>query len=252
MEKVSQNDIDWLSQPKENFDMFSKKKVESKAKPSATKPKKRKGFFYFLFGFMFMVVSLVIAPFFILIRTAVYLNLDQQWNEWLSLLGGMGATTLFLSLLFFFVFRKVKHKKVMAKLTLSSVSFLVGGFIIYGLLYLNSVNAKTEAIQEVYSTLHPILRVAVASTTLAEQDLVITDIKRTQEDYIAMGLTPHQSSMHYVQPTGFVHAIDLRTIGHSELRNTTLEWGLKLMGFQTIRHVGTADHLHVALPTNSE
>lgn len=252
MEKVSQSDIDWLSQPKENFDMFTTKKVETKAKPPTAKPKKRKGLFYYLFGFVFMVVSLVILPFFILIRTAVYLNLDQQINEWLSLLGGMGATTLFLSLLFFFVFRNVKRKKVMAKLTLSSISMLVGGFIIYGLLYLNSVNAKSESIQEVYSTLHPILRVAVASTTLAEQDLVITDIKRTQEDYIAMGLTPRQSSFHYEQPTGFVHAIDLRTIGHSELRNTSLEWGLKLMGFQTIRHVGTADHLHVALPTNSE
>ncbi len=252
MEKVSQNDIDWLSQPKENFDMFSKKTVESKAKPQTSKPKKRKGLFYYLFGFVFMVASLVVLPFFILIRTAVYLNLDHQLNEWISLLGGMGATTLFLSLLFIFAFRKVKHKKVMAKLTLGGISMLVGGFIIYGLLYLNSVNAKSESIQEVYSTLHPILRVAVASTTLAEQDLVITDIKRTQEDYIAMGLTPRQSSYHYEQPTGFVHAIDLRTIGHSELRNTTLEWGLKLMGFQTIRHVGTADHLHVALPTDSE
>ncbi len=248
MEKVSQSDIDWLSQPKENFDMFSKKKVENR--PKATKSKKRRSIGYYVSGFIFMVVSLIVLPFFILIRTAVYLNLDQDWNAWVSLLGGMGATTLFLSLLFFFVFRKVKNKKTMVKITLSGISMLVGGFIIYGLLYLNSVNAKTEAIQEVYSTLHPILRVAVASTTLAERDLVITDIKRTQEDYIAMGLTPHESSMHYVQPTGFVHAIDLRTIGHSELRNTSLEWGLKLMGFQTIRHVGTADHLHVALPTS--
>lgn len=139
----------------------------------------------------------------------------------------------------------------MAKLSVSAVSMLVGGFIIYGLLYLNSVNAKSDEIREVYRSLHPILRVAVTSTTLADNELVITDISRTQDDYIAMGLTPRQSSMHYVQPTGFVHAIDLRTIGHSELRNISLEWGLKLMGFQTIRHVGTADHLHVALPLSN-
>lgn len=230
--------------------MFSTKKVEAKAKPAQTQKKKRKGLLYYLFGFMFMTVSLVIAPFFILIRTAVYLNLEQQWNAWGSLAGGMGACVVFLSLIFFFFFRKVKQKKAMVKLTLSSLSMLVGGFIIYGLLYLNSVNAKSDAIQEVYSSLHPILRVAVASTTLAEQDLVITDIKRTQEDYISWGLTPLESSMHYEQPSGFVHAIDLRTIGHSELRNTTLEWGFKLMGFKTIRHVGTADHLHVALPVS--
>jgi len=249
MEKVSQNDIDWLSQPKENFEMFSSKKVESKAK--LPKSKKIHGLLYYLSGFLFMAVSLVILPFFILIRTAVQLNLQEQWNAWGSLLGGMGATTLFLSLLFFIVFRKVKQKKTMVKLTLSSISLLVGGFIIYGLLYLNSVNAKTGSVQEVYNTLHPIVRVAVASTTLAERNLVITDIKRTQEDYIAMGLTPRQSSMHYEQPSGFVHAIDLRTKGHSELRNVSLEWGLKLMGFQTIRHVGTADHLHVALPLSN-
>jgi len=251
MEKVSQSDIDWLSQPKESFDMFSTKKKAVKPKRS-TRPKKskRKGIGYYISGFMFMTISLVIAPFFILIRTAVYLNLEQQWNAWGSLAGGMGACVVFLSLIFFFLFRKVKQKKAMVKLTLSSLSMLVGGFIIYGLLYLNSVNAKSDAIQEVYSSLHPILRVAVASTTLAEQDLVITDIKRTQEDYISWGLTPLESSMHYEQPTGFVHAIDLRTIGHSELRNTTLEWGFKLMGFQTIRHVGTADHLHVALPVS--
>lgn len=251
MEKVSQSDIDWLSQPKENFDMFSTKKtVDSKPKTKPTKIKKKRSIGYYISGFLFMVVSLVVLPFFILIRTAVYLNLDQDWNSWVSLLGGMGATTIFLSLLFFFVFRKFKRKKAMAKLTVSAVSMLVGGFIIYGLLYLNSVNAKSESVQEVYSTLHPILRVAVASTTLAEKDLVITDIRRTQEDYLAMGLTPRESSMHYEQPTGFVHAIDLRTIGHSELRNISLEWSLKLMGFQTIRHVGTADHLHVALPVS--
>ncbi|MCG8373297.1 MAG: hypothetical protein MI700_07170 [Balneolales bacterium] len=250
MEKVSQSDIDWLSQPKENFDMFSPKKVETKAKHN--RPKKRKSIGYYVSGFLFMTLSLVVLPFFILIRTAVYLNLDQQWNEWGSLLGGMGACVIFLSLIFFFLFRKVKQKKTMVKLTMSALSMLVGGFTIYGLLYLNSVNAKSEAIQEVYSSLHPILRVAVASTTLAEKDLVITDIKRTEEDYIAWGLTPLESSLHYVQDNGFVHAIDLRTIGHSELRNTALEWSLKVMGFQTIRHVGTADHLHVALPISGQ
>lgn len=130
------------------------------------------------------------------------------------------------------------------------MAMLVSGFTLYGVGYLKSVNAKTEAIKEVYNTLHPILRIAVASITLAENNLLITDIGRTKENYIAMGLSPRESSYHYVQPTGYVHAVDIRTIGHSELRNVTLKWALTFMGLQTIRHVGTADHLHVALPTN--
>lgn len=250
MQKVSQNDIEWLLQSK---DQFSPDRISaSTATGSQSTPKKkRRSIGYYITGFLFMAVSLVILPFFILIRTAVYLNITEQWNAWGALLGGTGACIVFLSLLFFFVFRKVKNKKMMAKLSISAVSMLVGGFIIYGLLYLNSVNAKSDEIRDVYRSLHPILRVAVTSTTLADNDLVITDISRTQDDYIAMGLTPRQSSMHYVQPTGFVHAIDLRTIGHSELRNVSLEWGLNLMGFKTIRHVGSADHLHVALPMSN-
>ena len=217
-------------------------------KSASRSKKKRRGLLGWTFTLSFFSVSLLVLPFFILIRTAVYLNVNEAWNGWVSLLGGMGACVIFLSILFFILFRKVKNKKTIFQLISSGVSLLVGGFIIYGLLYLSSVNAKSDSVREVYRSLHPILRVAIATTTLADGDLVITDIQRTPEDYIAMGLTPRQSSMHYTQPSGFVHAIDLRTIGHSELRNNTLEWSLKLLGFQTIRHVGTADHLHIALP----
>ena len=65
-----------------------------------------------------------------------------------------------------------------------------------------------------------------------------------------MGLSAGESLYHYIHSTGYVHAVDIRTIGHSELRNLTLGWVLVLMGLQSIRHVGTSDHLHVALPTN--
>lgn len=245
MEKISQRDIDWLSQPKNNFDVFSTERASFKRPPS-----KRKKIRYYFVGSLFLLVSLVFTPFFILIRMSVYLNLNQDWNAWMALGGGMGATILFLSLFFLFLFRKVKNRTLFYKVTLLSMTVLVGSFTIYGVGYLKSANAKTEAIREVYNTLHPILRIAVASTTLAEHNLVITDISRTKEDYIEMGLSPRESSYHYMQPTGYVHAVDLRTIGHSELRNVTLKWALTLMGLQTIRHVGTADHLHVALPTN--
>ena len=247
MQKVSQNDIEWLLQPKDNFQMGSSSSVKSDPTSNAKK-KKRRGPIWWLSVLSGFTVSLVVLPFFILIRTAVYLNLAEAWNGWAALGGGVLACVIFLTLLVAFIFRKVKSKKLLFKIGASGISMLVGGFTIYSLMYLNSVNAKSESVREVYQSLHPILRVAVSSVTLAENELVITDIQRSPDDYISMGLTPLQSSMHYVQDDGFVHAIDLRTIGHSELRNNALNWGLKVMGLKTIRHVGTADHLHVALP----
>ena len=113
--------------------------------------------------------------------------------------------------------------------------------------YLSSVNAKSSDVQDVYRPMHPFLRVAVSTLTLADRDLVITDIERFEEDYTEMGLTVNQTSLHYRQESGYVQAVDIRTIGHGFVRNTLLRGSLGMMGFRTIRHVGTADHLHVEL-----
>jgi hypothetical protein len=244
MEKVSQKDIDWLLNlnPEKGFEDSSR---TEKVKKLSIKRRILKICFTLL-----LIIALGIVPFFILIRTSVYLNLVQDWNGWASLVGGIMASTSLLGIYVLFLFRKVKNKKLLAQFGLGGVAALVGGFCIYGLMYLSSVNAKSDDIRQVYRSLHPILRVSVATATLAEKDLVITDIKRTEEDYISWGLTPLERSLHYEQKDGFVHAIDLRTIGHSEFRNKTLEWSLRAMGLQIIRHVGTADHLHVALPIN--
>ena len=241
MEKVSQKDIDWLLNLKPDM-RFEETIRQEKVKRLSLKRKLFKALFTLL-----LVIGLGIFPFFILIRTAVFLNLAKDWNGWASLLGGIVACTMLLGIYVLFLFRKVKKKKLLAQFGFGGIAVLVGNFCIYSLLYLSGVNAKTEDVREVYRSLHPILRVAVATTTLAENDLVITGIKRTKEDYISWGLTPRQSSLHYEQKDGFVHAIDLRTIGHSEFRNKALEWSLRAMGLQVIRHVGTADHLHVAL-----
>lgn len=247
MEKVSQKDIDWLLNLGEDLKVPKADQNQAVRKEAVKRLSFKRKFFKVIFSLLLIVVMGII-PFFLLIRTAVFLNVAEAWNGWTALLGGIAASSLFLGMYVFFLFRKVKNKKLLAQFGFGGVAALVGGFCIYGLLYLSSVNAKSDDVREVYRSLHPILRVAVATTTLAENDLVITDIKRTQEDYISWGLTPLQSSLHYQQENGFVHAIDLRTIGHSEFRNKVLEWSLSTMGFQVIRHVGTADHLHVALP----
>lgn len=95
--------------------------------------------------------------------------------------------------------------------------------------------------------MHPILRVAISSVTLADGDLVITDIERVSGDYETMGLPVNPHSLHYRQESGYVHAVDLRTRDRSEIRNYIIQISLDLMGFRTLRHVGTADHLHVEL-----
>ncbi len=242
MSEISQKDIDWLLKPKEEFSYSELPRVEK------AKRLKRKRVLSRILMWTGLVIVMGIMPFFLLIRTSIYLNLAQGWNGWVSLIGGICVTIILLLIYVLILFRKAENKKTMLKWAVSGAGILVAGFCVYGLLYLSSVNAKSDEIREVYRSLYPILRVAVATTTLAEDNLVITDISRTPEDYARMGLPVNQSSLHFEQETGFVHAIDLRTKGHSGVRNFLLEQSLKSMGFQTIRHVGTADHLHVALP----
>ncbi len=242
MERISEKDIEWLLKPNQNFNYKAEERLEKVQKLSFKRKLIRLGLWALL------ILTLTIFPFFLLIKTSIYLNIDQGLNGWVSLFGGIGATVAILLVYVVMLFRKVKNKKLIFRYGLGGVGALVGGFCLYGLLYVSSVNAKSDSVKEVYRSLHPILRVAVATTTLAEGDLVITDIKRSAEDYTKMGLPVNQSSLHFPQPDGYVHAIDLRTKGHSEFRNFMLSNSLRLMGFKTLRHVGTADHLHISLP----
>lgn len=242
MERISDKDIEWLLKPNQDFNYKTEERLEKVQKLSFKRKAIRLGLWALL------ILTLTIFPFFLLIKTSIYLNIDQGLNGWVSLFGGIGATVAILLVYVVMLFRKVKNKKLIFRYGLGGVAALVGGFCLYGLLYVSSVNAKSDSVKEVYRSLHPILRVAVATTTLAEGDLVITDIKRSTEDYTKMGLPINQSSLHFPQPDGYVHAIDLRTKGHSEFRNFMLSNSLRLMGFKTLRHVGSADHLHISLP----
>ena len=117
----------------------------------------------------------------------------------------------------------------------------------YSAFYLARANAKTDAVRSYYSRVHPVLRVALATWILFDRDLVITDSRRVAGDYPNMGLPVNDRTRHYEQPDGWVHAVDLRTIGRSAPKNLILQGYFSLMGFSTLRHVGTADHLHVQL-----
>jgi len=244
MEKISQKDINELLNGAHSYRIGTIHQQEKKKDSSFGRKVTR------VCIWSGLVFGLTIMPFFVLIRTSVYLNLTQGFNGWLALIGGIIATVSVLLVYLFFLFRKVKNKKLLIKYGSAGIGALVAGFCLYGTLYLSSINAKSSEIQSVYRSLHPILRVAVATTTLAEDNLVITDIGRTPEDYGKMGLTALNNSLHYKQSDGYVHAIDLRTKGHSGVRNFILKSSLKFMGFKVIRHVCTADHLHVSLPVS--
>jgi hypothetical protein len=117
----------------------------------------------------------------------------------------------------------------------------------YSLLYLASSNAKSDDVRTHYTSLHPVLRAALSTIILVNPDLVVTDMARQPADYARMGLRVNERTRHYEQPDGWVHAVDLRTIGRGEIENRAVQLYFWSMGFSTLRHVGTADHLHVQL-----
>jgi hypothetical protein len=117
----------------------------------------------------------------------------------------------------------------------------------YALVFLGRDNVKTDAVRATYLATHPLLRIALTTVILFDRDLVITDLARAPEDYVRMGLTVREGSMHYPQADGWVHAVDIRTAGRGAVPNTAVWLYFRAMGFSTLRHRGTADHLHVAL-----
>lgn len=189
-------------------------------------------------------------PFFLLVRASVFMYNGYQTNGWLALSIGCLATVLLLLLYGAILVYKFGMGKKALKYIFRGVLVLVIACTFYGVLYYSSMNTKTEEIHTYYRSLHPIMRVALTTVTLADSEVVVTDIQRSPEDYQRMGLSEKEHSLHYVQPNGYVHAVDLRTRGRPRWKNWMFEYSFKLLGLSTIRHIGTADHLHVYLPLN--
>jgi hypothetical protein len=203
-----------------------------------------------------MVLKMVLGvialplPFFLLVRVSVFMYNNYQANGWLALTMGCLATVILLLLYGgVFVYKFGMGKKAI-KYIFRGILVLVVAYTFYGMLYYSSLNTKTEEIHSYYRSLHPIMRVALTTVTLADSEVVVTDIQRHPEDYKRMGLPENKYSLHYVQPSGYVHAVDLRTKDRPWWKNWMFEYSFKLLGLSTIRHVGTADHLHVYLPLN--
>lgn len=239
MKNVSDKDVKWL------LNLHQRKPKRSGPKKSF--PNLRRTFLWSLIIF-FGIIGLMILPFYVLVRTSVYMNLAYGYSGWVALAGGTFVCIILLLVYMLFLFQKLKNHKQRFKYSAVSAGVMAIGFCMLSLFYISKVNAKSPEVREVYRSMHPILRVAISSVTLADGDLVITDIERISSDYYEMGLPVNPNSLHYRQPkTGYVHAVDLRTNDRGILRNYMLQFSLEVMGFETLRHVGTADHLHVEL-----
>jgi len=193
---------------------------------------------------------LLILPFILLIRGAVYFHNQYDWYPSVSLIGGGLVTTVLLFIYMTFMYGRVTGK-IGSGNALKRRSFiailLVLGYSIYGLFFLSNSNAKSSEVRSEFTKLHPIVRISISTILFLDRDLIITDAKRQPEDYRKMGLATKKRSLHYKQSSGYVHAVDIRTNGRSEIRNILLKWYFKLMGLNTLRHGGTGDHLHISL-----
>lgn len=193
------------------------------------------------------IVLLIVLPFVVLIGGAVWLYRAHAAPTWFALacsgcLAG-GLLTAYGARLSKKLTGKARFRFVGTRLALPTVAF----YCAYTLLFLSAVNAKTEDVREYYRNVHPLLRVALSTAILADRDIVVTDTQRVPADYARMGLPALDNSLHFVQESGYVHAVDLRTVGRAEWKNALMAGYFRLMGFRTLRHVGTADHLHVSL-----
>jgi len=243
MKDISNRDIDWLL----NLHNFADFTVQRK---KSERFQKRRILFY-LTAIVVSVAGLIVLPFFLLVRSSVYLYSIFPYSSWVAIFVGIIATVLLLLIYIYLLFRKVQNKKLLLRYSLLMTCLMVFSYCSYSLFYLSGIHAKTPQVRELYRSMHPILRVAVSTITLADNQLVITDIERNPENYAEMGLPINPNSLHFIQDDGYVHAVDLRTLNRGSIRNAILKLSLQGMGFETIRHTGTADHLHVQLPSSS-
>jgi hypothetical protein len=187
-------------------------------------------------------LAVVVLPFVVYVRAAVYLYLHGA-NPWIAILV---AALITCGIVSGFVMLIARRFRPVLKWAVLPVVFT---WCVYAAFYLSRVNIKSDEVRAYYGTLNPILRVALSTIVLVDPDLVVTDMGRVRADYHRMRLPVNERTKHYVQPDGWVHAVDLRTRGRGVIRNRVVQLYFWSMGFSTLRHVGTADHLHVQLAT---
>lgn len=205
---------------------------------------------------LIQIVFIVGLPFFILIRSSVWLYTSKELTTWLAFGAAAGMTCILLLIYLITIFTFLFGAKHISSNSLKVKAFLVilmlGAYSFFTMANLNIKNAKSDEVRKEFRSLHPILRLGIGSMMVLDRSAIVTDFSRTPLDYDAMGLKRLKNSLHYKQKDGYVHALDLRTNGRSGFRNWVVKQYFELMGYQTLRHTGTADHLHVSLPPHDK
>jgi len=203
------------------------------------------------FTFLLKVLLLVLLPFIGLIRLSVYFHISQNLLPWvcIALATLMTVILLFIYLTFLhaWVTDYASNTRYTIKRRIGIAAFVVLLYVIHGIFYIGGTNIKSEDIRSEIREVHPILRLSVSTLIHLDKELLITDSARLPEDYQKMGLPSKNQSLHYRQSTGYAHAIDIRTNNRPEWKNLLVRTYFIVMGFRTLRHHGTADHLHVSL-----
>lgn len=196
----------------------------------------------------FLKVALVVAlPFYVYVRSSVYLYAAGV-APWPAVIVGAVFTMGIVAGYATWISRRFSGKARAAKMARWMALSFAAAWCGYAVLYLARANAKTDQVRSYYSSVHPVLRAALGTAILVDPDIVVTDMRRVREDYARMGLAVNDRTLHYRQKNGWVHAVDLRTRGRGAVKNRAVQLYFWSMGFRTLRHVGTADHLHVQLP----
>ena len=196
----------------------------------------------------FLKAALVVAlPFYVYVRSSVYLY-AQGVSPWLAVAFGALLTMGIVAAYATWISRRFSGRARASRMARWIALPLAAAWCGYAVLYLAGANAKTDQVRAYYGAVHPVLRAALGTAILVDRDIVVTDMRRVPEDYARMGLPVYDRTLHYRQRNGWVHAVDLRTRGRGAVKNRAVQLYFWSMGFRTLRHVGTADHLHVSLP----
>lgn len=191
-------------------------------------------------------ILLIALPFVVYVRGSVELH-GRGWAPWLAVTGGMLLTVGVVVAIAAWITRRFRGRaRVQSAIRWAAVPIVVA-WTAAGLFHLSRDNAKSEDVRQHFSQVHPVLRAALATAILLDPGMTVTDLARVEADYARMGLPVNERTKHYRQASGWVHAVDIRTRERGEIRNRGLQLYFWMMGFSTLRHVGTADHLHVQL-----
>ena len=193
-------------------------------------------------------LAVLALPFLVYVRASVYLYRHGA-HPWIAIIASAVLTFGIVFGGIVLIARRFRQRARVRVMISWAVLPGVFAWCIYAAFYLSRVNVKSDAVRAYSSAVNPILRVALSTIVLFDPDLVVTDMGRVAQDYRRMGLPVNERTKHYIQADGWVHAVDLRTRGHWEIRNRVVQLYFWSMGFDTLRHVGTADHLHVQLAT---